>query len=358
MRYTKSMKSFSVLLSGLIVLAFSSAVFADDDSCSEIRLDAPEGPMERVPVTFQGHVGICYGHAAAQMVDAFRFSHPWPEGDSNYDHLTSSLEVAVGVTNASKPTDDFTDGAFTVCPSVHYSASHGSCDEGWVRQLYSAQGIQRSDFTERFRQLQSDFQDFRKKAPAGTSWTSLVEGFRQQSMAAEQDFVRFASPEARKVLPDAETFLKMVDRGSHTEAMDRFLEPFCENKPRQAVSAHLNCHESKPMQGKAIFTRIHTLLRIKNAQPIAIKMCRNIFEQGHTYAGVNANGFKKDCQLHWPLIIGQKRFGGTCRFLVRNSMGTGDTGYSNDWLPREHGNLWIDEDTLAANTLQMAYIGE
>ena len=49
---------------------------------------------------------------------------------------------------------------------------------------------------------------------------------------------------------------------------------------------------------------------------------------------------------------------GKCKILVRNSFGTDDTGYSKDWLPREHGNRCIEEDALMANNMQMAVIKE
>lgn len=325
----------------LALSLLSNTGWAEDDSCPEVRLDALSGAMEHVPVTFQGHVGICYGHAAAQMVDAYRFSHSG--GNSETSRLSSSLEIAVGITDLQSPKDDFDDGAFNVCPSIHYAVKADTCDEAWVAGLYSAQGVQRSNFTERLRQLQSDV------SKSASNANELVS-------AAEKDFASYATGEARAALPSEDALVKMASKPTFTEATDAFLEPYCAKKPRIEIPKSIRCSESKSLSGKEIFQKIHALLLLKNAQPVAIKMCRNIFEAGHTYVGVTSHGFKKDCQLHWPLVIGQKKIGGKCRFLIRNSFGTDDSGYSKDWLPREHGNLWIDEDTLAANTLEMSFL--
>lgn len=106
---------------------------------------------------------------------------------------------------------------------------------------------------------------------------------------------------------------------------------------------------------------VHALLALENAQPVAVKICSGFFNEGHTYRGKDAQGNmvmtgKESCDIHWVLIIGQTEMNGQCRLLVRNSWGTDDTGYSTDWLPRENGNLWIDEETLTANTFEYGSI--
>lgn len=302
--------------------------------------------MEHVPVTFQGHVGICYGHAAAQMLDAWRFSH----GSGDSSSLSSPFEIAVGVTDATTPKVDFDDGAYNVCPSIHYGMKMGTCDSAWVEDLYSAQGVQRADFADLVKKLQTDV----KQAHEQSAELSLAT-------QAEKDLVKLIAPsesEAVQALPASDALLKDVQRASYTEAMYEFLKPYCAKKARNSIPGGIKCLDSRGLSGKDIFQRVHQLLLQKNPQPVAIKMCRNLFEQGHTYVGVSGNGFTADCQIHWPLVIGQKMIGGKCHFLVRNSFGTGDTGYSPDWMPREHGNLWIDEDALINNTLQMSYLSQ
>ena len=87
-------------LAGFALLFLCGSIDAHADSikesdCGKVRLDEAGGSMEHVPVTDQGDLGICYAHAASELVDAYRFSHEPPKGDQEHDFLTNPLAAAL-----------------------------------------------------------------------------------------------------------------------------------------------------------------------------------------------------------------------------------------------------------------------
>lgn len=73
----------------LLLIAIPQSFAAED--CDPIRLDEPGGSMEHVPVLDQGELPLCSMAAAAQALDAWRFSH----GDKNYQTKTSFTHLAL-----------------------------------------------------------------------------------------------------------------------------------------------------------------------------------------------------------------------------------------------------------------------
>src|SRR5262245_48903601 len=87
---------FGLLLFGLPGISRSHAQDASaeytipKEECSYVDL-ADYGPMKRIPVANQDGLKVCSAFAAAQTIDAYRFSH----GEKNYEHLTSPLKIAL-----------------------------------------------------------------------------------------------------------------------------------------------------------------------------------------------------------------------------------------------------------------------
>jgi hypothetical protein len=87
------MRAWASLSVFLLVLRLAADP-ARADECPSLRLDGPGGSMENVPVRDQGDERICYAMTAAEMADAYRFSHKPPKGDTHFDHQTSGFQVA------------------------------------------------------------------------------------------------------------------------------------------------------------------------------------------------------------------------------------------------------------------------
>jgi hypothetical protein len=349
---------FFVLVScALISLTTARA----DNTCPDVRLDQ-QGAMVHVPVTFQGQVGICYAHAAAQMIDAYRFSHSAPEGDTHYEHLTSPLELASQFMASSDPKSDFDDGTYAVCPVVNYLRDHESCDENSVAKLYQ-NGI-RINLVNDLRKPYLDFQKYLKTSKlqaASVTLQNLDTVLTQDLSEFQNQLSQLADPSIQTSLPTEAEALQMLLQPNFNLAMNALLAPFCTSSFMQTISAGISCSENQVKAGSITMPQVHALLTLENAQPVAVKICSNFFNEGHAYRGKDFQGNmiktgKEACDIHWVLLIGQTMYNGQCRLLVRNSWGTDDSGYSTDWLPRESGNLWIDEETLSANTFEFASI--
>lgn len=84
-------RRFTPLIALLLVAGTpSKRVFGSD--CSPIRLDGKNGSMANVAVRNQQAIGSCYAHAAAQMYDAWRFTHG--ENDvEDYVNFSSGFEI-------------------------------------------------------------------------------------------------------------------------------------------------------------------------------------------------------------------------------------------------------------------------
>ncbi|MBI3555014.1 MAG: hypothetical protein HY074_01970 [Deltaproteobacteria bacterium] len=323
--------------------------------CPEIRLDSSDGSMGHVPMTAQGHVGICYANVAAQMIDAFRFSHDAPEGDTDYAHISSPLDLAVGFTNEDAAKSDFGYGAYHICPVASFGIKTGTCDQERVRQLYW-KGEQKN-FTVSLWKTHKALQEYLKAHAQIHDWEELKNGFRASACEEIGYLNSLVSPAGKSLLPGPDLLMNALRAENYTPAMLEILKPVCDTPPRHPVAASLHC-EMLPLGKPGKLSPVHELLEKKNAQPIAVKTCSNIMTQGKNYRGVNDDGtFAPDCKKHFLLIIGQKEIDGKCRFLMRNSWGSDEDGYSEDWQPPEHGNLWIDEDSMAANTKEMCSIG-
>jgi hypothetical protein len=346
-----------VVLTFMAAFAIALTTASADSGCPDIRLDQ-KGSMVHVPVTFQGQVGICYAHAAAQMVDAYRFSHLPPQGDTNYEHLTSPLELASQFMQASDPKSDFDDGTYKVCPVINYLKNHGSCDENEVSKLYQ-NGIA-INLVNDLRKPFLDFQKYLKASklnPASVSLRGLDPVLDEELGSFQEQLSALADPSVKALLPDAEAILQVLLQPDYNSAMNLLLKPLCTSSFMQTMSSGISCSETQVKAGSKTIPAVHELLAAENAQPIAAKICSNFFNEGHAYRGIDAHGDmiktgREACDIHWVLIIGQTETDGQCRLLVRNSWGTDDSGYSTDWLPRENGNLWIDEETLSANTFE------
>ena len=341
----------ALLVTVFLFFVSAVAVAAESGACREVRLDAPGGSMAHVPVGSQGHVGICYAHAAGQMLDAFRFSHPAPEGDADYDHITAPLDLAAGFMKEDDAKSDFDDGAYHICPVAKYGIKTGTCSEERVRQLYWKG--ERKNFTLKLWRAHKAFQEYLKAHSDLHNWDDIANAYRAQACSDIGFLGGLASPAGKSLLPGPDVLMRALKNENYTDAMVDVLKVACDTPPRHPVNKTVHC-EPVPLGSPDKMELVHNMLLKKGAQPIALKTCSDIMEVGRKYRGLNPDGsFKKDCNKHFLLVIGQKEINGKCRFLIRNSWGTDNDGYSDDWNPQEHGNMWIDEEAMAANTNEM-----
>ncbi|MEK7690494.1 MAG: hypothetical protein AAB425_05685, partial [Bdellovibrionota bacterium] len=327
--------------------------------------------MEHVHVTYQVHVGICYAHTAAGMVDAYRFSHPAPEGDSNHAHLTAALDIAVSTTIQVDPESRFDEGAYELCPSVNYIQKTGSCNEAEVARLYEKG--ERQDFVKLIARLDQSTRHWETRrdalsvsGPAPSSRESMAklggdlaeDQYRRAevSLACEVDAVlnELNQLANEKVAPLWEHIGNLLRHGNFNEAIFAVSEGACMKVPRQKVSQTFVC-KSRPVAPDAVtLAEAHRLLSLSNPQPIGVKFCENMMDLGSAYVGKNpAGGKAKGCDMHYALVIGRQKMNGKCMLLIRDSHGL-DATYATEWQPPIAGGAWVDEATLARNAFAIS----
>lgn len=118
--------------------------------------------------------------------------------------------------------------------------------------------------------------------------------------------------------------------------------------------------------------------------PVSIAYCANVWKTPD-FDGMEVNlvgqrdVVKKNCHYHESLVVGQKRLGDSCHYLVRNTWGSNWTAhnrnyscvcrdrftgaFSDDCRPDTHGNekftvegCWIRGNDLARNIGQVTFI--
>ncbi len=108
--------------------------------------------MEHVSALDQDGIGTCYAYTAAQMVDAYRFSH----GDTNYKFRTSGIEAAIGSASTTLFPTDF-EGGYEA-DAINYLRANGSCDQRFVQESYG--GLSSKAYIKKLQGYFDDYHDY------------------------------------------------------------------------------------------------------------------------------------------------------------------------------------------------------
>mgnify|MGYP001560862862 CR=1 FL=1 len=330
------------------------------DACSQTRMDGPGGSMEHVPVRDQGQFGNCYAHAAAQMYDAWRFSH----GDQRFDHPSSGLMAAISYVesvNAEKVKANHAedqkkniDGGYA-CNVINSMKTCGSCDESVC--ISKTEG--RAQFTE-FYKTMTDSMNLNDRVMSRRSSQSDVHHWVRSDVCASL---------GKGGLQANAQFLERIEstilKGNTIEVLSAFKNQVCSASNQinlDRIDKIKPCTEGFRENGTMTATAIHGLLTKNNAQPVAVVFCGKLLKNGRGFRGlqymqeeskvIDSDSDGKNCGPHQALIIGQRRNPMTyrCEFLIRNSWGT-DAKYPKWEKDTEGvGNVWVDGHDLMENT--------
>jgi len=339
----------------LIALALltSATAFAAED-CSEVRLDAPGGTMEHVPVRDQGNLGDCYAVAEAELVDAYRKSHG---GSIAFNSSAIDGTVQLGLHSKVGLIDSlgYTDaGSDDVCDIVRDQKKTGLCDEKVVEENPSTLA-QDLDFLNQSYDILTDPKSNRKG----------VQKFLKKESCGEDD-VESASLATTQA--ELMAVLKSITRPVEAQFL-RELSGICSRairRPLGNVSCEKNRGDYIPLsEHEKTKAFLLSMLRNAKSQPIAIGYCGNLLYKGQNYEGLDStadrseNPERDDCDGHDSLIIGKGRDPktGRCSFLIQNSWGTDCSQYSGDWVcEKKTGKIWVDADVLSRNIDQYHYL--
>ena len=312
------------------------AAYSGDRGCSDIRLDAPGGSMEKIvammPVVSQTG-GTCSFQTAVQMYDAWRIRHH----DQSTDHLSSTIPLAYEMKVLSKG-NDLSGG--NVNPNLMHLLKIGSC---------------RRDYFDRGTGVDFDEQIYEKLFRKFKNVKTLEEmnKYSFQLLGVRQFYAVNPKPDQGKLN------LALATR-DFVEFITEFMPPVCDRNERMKTTSAYQVRTKsydRTMFGfewhltEPVKREIHAELDlgISDAYPIAISYCSKVLKAGKNFKEISSSG-DEGCGNHASLIIGRRlnTKTGACELLLRNSW-SGDHSYSKNWK-HEGGtsHVWIDQNTLAS----------
>lgn len=182
--------------------------------------------------------------------------------------------------------------------------------------------------------------------------TRSVCGMEKSSLAQLQGF-SFAA--TKKILST-----------SSDEALNEFLGIYCPEK--SLIKLPELAYKNYSLKNfEAVKQSLRDTMRGSPAQPALIGYCANILKTPD-YLGTSSrtrithNGaltlkdLEESCKGHANLVIGRRKSGTKCQYLLRNSWGSDCDSYAST-LNCENGNIWIDEEILMKNAISLQEIG-
>ncbi len=310
----------------LLLLFFCFSALADD--CRTVNLiTEADSPFRKIPVYNQGSINICYAYSAAQIIDWYQLKNGAPK--RNVHPAWTALQYALqrGRTKLEIGHPKEAIESMRMAMNCDYESveaavkSLGSSDESETKIL---SGIERGKY----------------RLPAGSSSVETLNAVIEKNCPSEK--------RTMVMVPEVERL------NYETLKDDNAYETFLQTKFSAAPS------------------------------PVSIAYCANVWKNSQFDGiSVNAKGerdqVEKDCEYHESLVVGQKKVGNSCHFLVRNTWGNRWTAsnqnfscvcrdlstgeFTEDCRPETHRNdrysvegCWIRGSDLARNIGQLTYV--
>ncbi len=127
----------------------------------------------------------------------------------------------------------------------------------------------------------------------------------------------------------------------------------CDAPVDPKLFANLDCRNQLLLTEENGFrTQIDTLLNESQPMPIPFAYCYTVVMEGNGYK--RRSPLDKECRLHWSLVIGRRKNGSRCEYLVRNSSDPYEAGPPH-WQ-NDQGDLWMDADTLGRSAFLIQWL--
>lgn len=353
------------------------------DDCQPFSLLDPGESMERIPVRDQGNLGTCYAYAAAEAIDAWRFSSdPKEVGFFTSPHaLAIAAKNSVSAKDRRKQIFDSEENPnVTPLDNHNFSEAIRTAEKQGICS-YDVFGANIMDPANPFHGDQRRF------------WNEVKEDYQVLHNAYIQAALTFDRAKARRVLEDARALLGgVLCRAGFTDDQSRFVDEarlvnmivaedvyealahlsaqVCENRTKNLPPDFPGppitlWKEEIPRRYQTIEARsvifhrmIHAMFDFKKKQPIMINYCSNVLTD-YGYVGLDIKtGVSRSCSGHASLLIGRRRGAdGRCGFIMRNSWGSDrDSSKGSITNLDDQGNLWIPEDALYNNLREVAVL--
>ncbi len=336
---------------------------ASQDDCSAVRLDAPGGPMEfsKMPVLNQGNTPLCFAYAAAQMIDAYRFSHDTKQPKQ----LTSPLALATqdGVYNNEFRTKNHIsplEGGM-IWMAIGAGRRAGSCSYEAIQKLPGSE------------ELNSAIQELKNLYAYGQARPTASSKLRAPGENTDEvaDLILCKFPVLETLSSSNKTIVRQLKAALRSRSVSPFLKEVIDLACKNHTTPLSNLPAPEHLDADEVLARfpgekasehfihlIHERLSTKNPQPIGITYCASILFQKNREKSIFTGDFDYDlnCNLHASVIIGRRKApDGSCQFLIRNAAGpTCDSYY--DPKQCENGQVWVDRKRIGDNLLKLAWI--
>ena len=333
-------------------------------SCPNIRLDQGTNSMAHVAVRDQGSVPNCFAHVAAEIVDAWRFSH----GDNNYAFQSSGLNLGFDYWGH-KPNDKpFTDpddpniGAGGNVPeALSVAEKYGVCNKA-----SSIEALNQSDIKDLFQTVQSTIMKEQKEAGLPSNkQTPLPQDKTAQNFGKyiskfdENAAKSLHETEATAPLPQASSLVSVLRDPNADSDISEVLGQACDAKARLQVSYPASEDMAAFLRPTStVIAAIRTALSRPNPQPVGLSLCSEVLYESENFRGRNANSMSDECmsKAHAVIAIGARPSGNSCQYLIRSSWGQSCAGFGAGWSCDENsGSVWINEDALIGNLISYSF---
>lgn len=373
----------------LIFLLFAFPVIAQECKPMNLITEKDSPFKDQLPVYDQDGMGICYAYSAAQILNYQLIKrrehervHPlWALHNSlNNQDAGNVHEVWAAYQYADAQKDPFLGGGGVLRT---LKATRGeNCQSGVVSETlkeYSKKAdmseIELVALIENYATKLKSVRDLKQKTdPAATLLPTEVA-----------DVVKSTIDDRKKTCKcnpkwdELSQFLESLASVSSTEMFANLLLPACRNsKPIKRIGKPGGIILYKEAEAASVIDK-----KLDDvASPVAIAYCANVL-RNPAYAGVVRSEKQiklgEGCSGHASILVGKKKIGESCHFLLRNTWGPGfsnstkpwkclcknktDGSYVDDCTNETHNNgnftvegCWIPGDAIAKNTVDIAYL--
>ena len=391
------MRDFYPTIAVIFILLLSACEVRAEEECRNIRLDQNGGPMAEVPVYNQLDLAhktdsdICYAIQAAEMIDGYRFSKT-ARGQAP---LTSPFSIAANfrLSGKTEPLDVpghprkraskllaggdpgqalIINKGQLVCDQDQlnkYVHNTGKSFLGSARQRIGMENAMPSadNFLESILEQIDDFKSNREHIK---KLQDLVERFNPY-------FCHLTSGDKTGALQIARATIFAAQKEDKLEEITLFMRKLCENKlfsveypepkilERDAITASTakTPAEYSEKRNRFLSNQIKSLLHHDPPIPVGVAYLYAVMKDRNSKGFEDAmdGDYNGRGSGHGSIIVGERRKGTSCEFLVRNSYGSDcfdrhkKPKYDHDC---ENGNIWVDDKDLSRNTLQLSWIAD
>jgi hypothetical protein len=360
-----------LIISAVIELAPLSARAA----CSNTRLDQGQGALAKVTVKDQLDLGVCYSYAAAELLDAYQYSH-----DPSYKDQTSGVDLAF-TARTDYSTREKAEKPGTRLPPVGYgnpveaiqqAVTQGTCSESQVISGLSYDSTSRRSTESAFLVRLADyFQAYRSYAALHSTESDLLKKRLDHDAVGLACFLMDQNV-ALTELPSIDSLKTLLVQNDEKTFIQSVISSKCLPAKRRIPKV---CP-----QAKVIGSDDHAKAAIENLfsgtaplQPTALGFCVNRLTPAYNKAswrpptrhpgspGIpETNDMdESSCGAHWAVAAGMREVNGKCEVLIRNSWGKSCDYYSPEFSDPDHcegGSVWVPEDVLAPNLFATSWI--